>query len=140
MVVPGSPPADDRAALLHALLGYNRDVTGITQDEEFSAFLHDDDGALIAGMYGWIYGGAAEIALIWVRGDQRGRGLGSRLLQGAEDHAWRAGCQQMVIRTHTFQAPDFYRAHGYEEIASIPEYPRGYAYHVLRKVLQGGRE
>ena len=139
-VVAGAPPIDDRFALLDALLDYNRETTGITQDEEFSAFLRDEDGGLMGGMYGWVYGGAAEIALIWVRDDHRGQGLGSRLLQSAEDHARRAGCDQMVIRTHSFQAPAFYRAHGYGEVASIDDYPRGHTYHLLRKPLQAVSE
>jgi ribosomal protein S18 acetylase RimI-like enzyme len=134
-IVAGQPSAADRGALVDALLEYNRQVTGILDDDEFSVFLHDDDGVLIGGLYGWVYGGAAEIALLWVREDRRGTGLGSRLLEGAEDHARRAGSAQMVIRTHSFQAPAFYRAHGYQEVARIPDYPRGHAYHLLRKAL-----
>jgi GNAT superfamily N-acetyltransferase len=134
-VVAGQPPAEDRGVLVEALLAYNRQATGIEQDEEFSTFIHDDAGALVAGMYGWVFGGAAEIALLWVREDRRGGGLGSRLLNAAEDHARRAGCDQMVIRTHSFQAPGFYHAHGYEDVGSIQDYPRGHGYLLLRKAL-----
>jgi ribosomal protein S18 acetylase RimI-like enzyme len=86
-------------------------------------------------VYGWVFGGAAEIALLWVREDQRGAGLGSRLLLGSEEHARAAGCAQMVIRTHSFQPPGFYRAHGYQDVASIADYPREHAFHLLRKDL-----
>lgn len=133
----GRPPGEDRGALVDELLAYSREVTGITQDEEFSAFVHDDDGAMIGGMYGWLFGGAAEIALLWVHADHRGKGLGGRLLESAEEHARRAGCGQMVIRTHSFQAPGFYRRHGYEQIAVLPEYPRGHEYLLFAKPLGG---
>jgi ribosomal protein S18 acetylase RimI-like enzyme len=134
-IAVGSPAGQDRAELVDSLLAYNREATGITQDEELSAFIRDEAGDLIAGVYGWVFGGAAEVALIWVRDDHRGRGLGSRLLNAFEAKAESMGSRQMVMRTHSFQAPDFYRAHGYGDVAAIDDYPAGHRYHLLRKPL-----
>ena len=131
----GSPDSAARGQLLDALLTYNREVTGITEDEELSGFLRDEAGDLIAGVYGWAYGGTGEIALIWVREDHRGRGLGSRILNAFEAKVESMGGRQMVMRTHSFQAPDFYRAHGYGDVAAIDDYPAGHRYHLLRKSL-----
>ena len=120
---------------MDALLAFNRDATGIVEDEELSSFLRDEAGDLIAGVYGWVFGGAAEVALLWVRQDHRARGLGGRLLTAFEAKAAAMGCRQMVIRTHSFQAPEFYRAHGYEDVAAVDDYPAGHRYHLLRKRL-----
>jgi GNAT superfamily N-acetyltransferase len=133
----GTPDSRDRSELLEALLAYNRDATGITEDDELSAFVRDEAGGLIAGVYGWAYGGTGEIALIWVRDDHRGRGLGSRILNAFEAKAESMGCRQMVMRTHSFQAPEFYRAHGYRDVAAIDDYPAGHRYHLLQKPLGG---
>jgi GNAT superfamily N-acetyltransferase len=132
----GSPDSAARGELVDALLAYNREVTGIMQDEELSTFLRDVTGDLIAGVYGWVFGGAAEIALLWVREDHRKRGLGGRLLTAFETKAAEMGCRQMVMRTHSFQAPEFYRAHGYEDLTAVDDYPAGHRWHVLRKTLE----
>lgn len=133
----GNPDSAARGQLVDALLTYNREATGM-DDEELSSFLRDEAGDLIGGVYGWVFGGAAEIALLWVREDHRMHGLGGRLLTAFEAKAAAMGCRQMVMRTHSFQAPDFYRAHGYADVAAVDDYPAGHRWHVLRKPLPAG--
>jgi GNAT superfamily N-acetyltransferase len=134
----GSPDAQDRMELLDALLEFNRDATGLADDQELSGFIRDADGDLIAGIYGWVFGATGEVALLWVRDDHRRQGLGSRLLGAFESKAAAMGSRQMVIRTHSFQAPDFYRTHGYSDVAAIDDYPIGHLYHLLRKAIGAG--
>ena len=134
-IAVGEPAGDDRGELVDALLAFNREATGIEDDVELSAFIRDADGRLAAGIYGWVFGATGEVALIWVRDDQRGRGVGGGLLAGFEEKAASLGCRQMVIRTHSFQAPGFYRKHGYVEVGAVDDYPIGYAYHLFRKPL-----
>ncbi len=66
---------------------------------------------------------------------QRRRGLGRQLLQAAEEEARKRSCLQIVLNTHSFQAPDFYRKLGYSSIAAFDDYPRGYSQIFLRKRL-----
>jgi GNAT superfamily N-acetyltransferase len=134
-VLVGSPPSEDRRALLEELLEFNRSATGLTDDEELYWFIRDDEGGLIAGLYGWVWGGTCEIALFWVREDRRGQGVGGRMLEAVENKARELGCHQMVLRTHSFQAPVFYATRGYEEVGAIQDYPRGHADLLLKKSL-----
>ena len=134
-IVVGEPAGSDRGELVDALLAYNREATNGLDDQELSAFVRDDAGNLVAGIYGWIFGGTGEVALIWVRADVRGHGIGSRLLVAFEEKAAEMGCCQMVIRTHSFQGPGFYRRHGYEEVAAVDDYPAGHSWQVFRKPL-----
>lgn len=39
------------------------------------------------------------------------------MLAAAEDVARDRGCRQLLVSSFTFQAPDFYRRHGYTEFA-----------------------
>ena len=76
----------------------------------------EQDGELVAGVSGWTWGQAAGIAMTWVREDQRGTGVGARLLAAFEAEARERGCTHVFTTSFTFQAPGFYQRLGYEEI------------------------
>jgi GNAT superfamily N-acetyltransferase len=74
--------------------------------------------------------------VLWVREDLRGKGLARRLLDAAEIEAHERGCTQMVTSSHSFQAPEMYRARGYVEYGRIDDYPRGFAHiHFVKDLL-----
>jgi GNAT superfamily N-acetyltransferase len=76
----------------------------------------EEEGDLIGGASGWTWGSAAGIGMTWVREDRRGTGVGTTLLTAFESEARRRGCTHVFVTSFTFQAPDFYRQRGYEEI------------------------
>ena len=91
-----------------------------------SVAVRGDGGDLRAGLYGWTWGGSGYIDLLWVRDDQRGSGLGARLLAAAEAEIGRRGCDRAVLSTHSFQAPGFYARSGYTEYGRTPGYQHGH--------------
>lgn len=125
---------------LDSLLGnliyaFNTEATQITDGEMLNAVLKDEKGNLSAAISGHTWGGCCEIVYLWVNEALRGSGIGSELLQAAEQEAIKRGCHQIVLSTHSFQAPLFYEKHGYQKLATIPNYPKGYEKYIYIKSL-----
>jgi GNAT superfamily N-acetyltransferase len=124
----------DSAALRDALHEFNFATTGYRDGLSLSCFLYDGD-ELIAGIDGFSWGGYARVDYLWVTETQRGKGLGSRLLDAAEAEARRRGCRKIVLDTHSYQAPDLYRSRGYIEFGTTSDTPVGYTQSFFQKGL-----
>jgi GNAT superfamily N-acetyltransferase len=122
----GDADADLAERLDKEISEFNAAVTGHHDGRMLSVAVRGDGGDLRAGLYGWTWGGCGYIELLWVRDDQRGHGLGARLLATAEAEIRRRGCDRVALSTHSFQAPDFYARFGYTECGRTPGYPRGH--------------
>jgi GNAT superfamily N-acetyltransferase len=115
---------------------FNFAVTGVTDGRLLALFLRDAQGSIIAGLYGWTWGGCLEIKYLWVAEAWRGRGHGTRLLAAAEGEAIARGCTQAMLDTHSFQAPLFYQRAGYTIFGVMDNYPTGHAKCYLKKQLR----
>ena len=125
------------AFLVQRIYEFNSKATGYFDGRLLGGSLRDDAGEVLAGFNGYTWGGSCEISNIWVHERHRGRGLGKRLLQVAEAEALRRGCEQVVLMTHSFQAPGFYERLGYERRCAIEGRPKGHSDIVYVKRLQG---
>ena len=128
---------EDVAFLERQIVAFNPERTGIRDGSLLASFVRDDGNAIVAGLYGWTWGGTCEIRYLWVDERLRGQGHGRRLLAAAEGEALRRGCSQVILATHSFQAPGFYRKLGYATLAVIDDYPRGHQQLLMRKALSG---
>src|SRR5690349_20643166 len=86
---------------------FNFATTGIYDARLLAVLLRDDTGRIYAGLSGHTWGGVAEVRFLWVDAAKRHAGVGSQLLQAAEEEARSRGCNKIVLSTHSFQAPDF---------------------------------
>jgi GNAT superfamily N-acetyltransferase len=114
---------------------HNIETTGITEWHPLTFVVRDDDGELAGGVDGWEWGGSCFVNALWVRGDRRGTGLGTALMDAIEEEAARLGCRQVVLETHSFQAPAFYERRGFVRAGEVAGYPRGEAFILMRKPL-----
>jgi ribosomal protein S18 acetylase RimI-like enzyme len=135
--IDSSPEAQEVESLKDRVDTFNMDETRIYDFKEVAIFLRDPPGQMIAGLYAYTWGGCLDIKLVWVREDCRGRGLGSSLMRAAEREAIARGCHIAMVATHSFQAPDFYKQLGYEEIGVLDGYPIHHKKYFLRKPLPG---
>lgn len=115
---------------------FNFARTGIYDARLLVVLLRDDAGRIYAGLSGHTWGGVAEVRFLWVDAAKRYAGVGSQLLQAAEEEARSRGCKKVVLSTHSFQAPEFYRKHGYVATGGFSNYPRGHRSIFLEKLLQ----
>ena len=131
---PAEPTPDDVQYLEDRIYEFNSTVTGIGDGELFAFFVCEDD-RIVAGICGNTWGGTCELRQFWVEESRRNRGFGTKLFQAAEQEARRRGCTQIILMTFSFQAPGFYRKHGFEVLATIDDHPRGYQNMLMRKRL-----
>ncbi|HET7356691.1 MAG TPA: GNAT family N-acetyltransferase [Nocardioidaceae bacterium] len=113
----GGGDSDLDARLSKELDAHNFAAVGESNLEEFTVKVEDSSGGLTAGLSGWTWGTCAGIGMVWVREDSRKEGWGGRMLEAAENLARDRGCRQLLVSSFTFQAPEFYRRHGYTEFA-----------------------
>ncbi len=117
------------------LYEFNVAATGFTDGRYLNAAILDDSGHTIAGLSGHTWGGCCEITRLWVQDSARDSGVGKALMAAAEKEARQRGCEQIVLSTHSFQAPGFYEKIGFEKLCAIPAYPKGYANVIYLKHL-----
>ena len=106
------------------LADYNREKAGFVDSRELAVLLSDpESGSVLGGLLGRTSLGLLFVDLFHVPENLRGTGLGSRILRQAEDEARRRGCVASFLITINFQAPDFYKRHGYEEFGRVESLP-----------------
>ena len=77
----------------------------------------------MAGLVAETFGNWLEIEYLFVKEESRGQGIGSKLLQQAESEAKHRNCCFAFVNTCQFQAPDFYKRHGYKAVFTLQDYP-----------------
>ncbi|CAM3030975.1 GNAT family N-acetyltransferase [Pseudomonas floridensis] len=134
--VKTDPDEDDRLAILAPLRRYNAEQAGDGQSEKVAFLVRDEDtGEVIGGLHARLFYRWLFIELLVVPEQTRGQGLGSRLMQMAEDLAHERNCVGIWLDTFDFQAPDFYRKHGFTEFAQLDDYPPGHQRFFFQKRL-----
>ncbi len=118
-----------------ALTQFNREHVGDDGHTPLNIVEYDAEGNILCGILGGTYWGWMYIDILWVREDHRRKGLGSRLLEEAEKEAVYRGCHHAHVDTMSWQAPGFYRKHGYEVIGVLPDIPKGNRKYLLMKAL-----
>ncbi len=88
-------------------------------------------GVIAEGIGEWMY-----VTLLWVEDAFRRRGFGSSLLREAEREAKQRGAKGILVDTYSFQAPDFYRKHGYSAYGQVEDVPQtGLVWYRFKKAL-----
>jgi GNAT superfamily N-acetyltransferase len=114
---------------------YNTQQAGDNNFQRLCFVLQGPDQEIVGGVLGETYWDWFYLDLLWVKEDLRGCGYGHRLLSMAEDEARQRGAKNAYLDTFSFQAPDFYKQHGYQVFGELQDFPPGYQRYFLRKQL-----
>jgi len=109
--------------IANQIRAYNRSKREEAESEPLNLYVEDEKGNLMAGLVAETFGNWLEIEYLFVREELRGQGIGSKLLQRAENEAKNRNCRFAFVNTYQFQAPDFYLSHGYKEVFALQDYP-----------------
>lgn len=113
----------DEELIFKGLLEYNLTRIEDKNPKDLAIYLRDEDKKIIAGLIGNTHGNWLTIKYLWVSEALRGKYIGSDILRRAEEEAIGRGCKYVFLDTFSFQAPKFYRKHGYKEKFVLEEYP-----------------
>jgi len=128
-----SPAQADLEAVDAGLDDYNETTVPLDGVRQLAAFATDAEGRLAGGAVGRTWGRCCELLQLWVDERHRHAGVGSRLMHDFEAGARTRGCSVFYLTTMSFQAPVFYRRHGYDVLARIDGYPDGIVKYLMHK-------
>lgn len=128
---------DAEAQAVCALLqAFNQRAVGTIRFTPIHLAARDVDGALIGGLVAEVALGWLEVQVLWVGDVERGRGLGSAMLEACERRARELGAHSARLDTFDWQAEAFYLRHGYRCFARLPGYPDAHERIFMSKSLR----
>lgn len=129
-------PLLHEAALVDSGLDqFNHQAADLAAVRRFACFVRSDAGDLIGGAIARHWGRCCEVQQIWVAEQYRSIGIGRRLLERVEEQALREDCQLIYLETFSFQAPEFYRALGYDVVCEFSGFPDDIRKFILQKAI-----
>jgi GNAT superfamily N-acetyltransferase len=126
LIFDTDPDPADISILEDRLYEFNMRATGHTDGQLYGIFLRDENGAVIGGVDGWTWGATCYVRHLYLPEAMRGQGFGGKLMDLIEQQALARGCAMIVLESHDFQAPEFYRRRGFVVTGSVEGYPRGH--------------
>jgi ribosomal protein S18 acetylase RimI-like enzyme len=106
---------------------FNTQASGAHDGRVLAGAVRNAAGEIVAGVTGHSWGGTCQVTYLWIHQEHRHQGLGTQLMKSVEEEALRRGCAQILVGTHSFQAPRFYERLGFRRVAEIQNYPKGHA-------------
>lgn len=127
--------AKDKEIIFQGLLEYNLARLEDKNPQDLGVYLKDDNDELLSGLIGNTHGNWLTVKYLWVSEALRGQSIGSDILRKAEEEARGRRCKYVFLDTFSFQAPEFYKKHGYKEKFVLEEYPLEGKRHYFTKRL-----
>jgi GNAT superfamily N-acetyltransferase len=126
-----------RKAIVGPLVAYNDSQAGPSQNRPLVVLVQDKAGGVIGGLWGYTAYGWLFTQLLVVPEGLRSQGVGTKLMQLAENEAASRDCHGAWLDTFEFQARAFYERIGYVCFGELPNYPTGFSRFFMKKEIGG---
>jgi GNAT superfamily N-acetyltransferase len=129
-------PAESTMEIVEeGLSNFDVQQIGNRKSQRISFVVQAPDMKIVGGVSGemnwnWLY-----VDLLWVKDELRGRGFGHRLMTVIENEAKKLGATKAFLDTYSFQAPEFYKKHGYRVFGELKDFPAGHQKYFLTRDL-----
>jgi GNAT superfamily N-acetyltransferase len=133
-IEPDAKP-EDLQVIRDSLNEFNMVVTGDRNYRPLVIFVRDENDTIVGGVLTDIWGGWMHISYLWIAEPLRKQGYGKQLIAMAEDEARAQNCRGIYLETFDFQAPLFYQKLGYTVFGELADFPIGYSFYYLKKLL-----
>ncbi len=130
-----SPDPADLDVVRNGLDTYDASQGAVVDWVPLALFARDPDDRIIAGLTGGTYWGYLYVGRLWTEQRFRQVGLGSQLLEQAEQEARQRGCHSVHLMTGDFNALPFYLKRGYVVFGELPDMPPGHTQYFMFKKL-----
>ncbi|MFI0430845.1 GNAT family N-acetyltransferase [Mariniflexile sp. HMF6888] len=132
-----TPNKQDTETISQGIINFNNsktsDLEPIEKEIKFFVFVRNEFDKIIGGIRAVCFWNTMHIELLWLSEDCRGKGIGKKLIESAENFAKENGYEKVFVETTSWQAKPFYEKVGYSHIATLNGRPKGHASHYLTK-------
>jgi GNAT superfamily N-acetyltransferase len=134
LTVSSEPEPEVEKVVEEGLNAFNDATVGYADRVPLHVIVRDaESGKIVGGISGKTSLGLMFIDLVYLPEALRGRDIGTRMMEMAEEEARRRGCRAGVLLTINFQAPGFYQRVGWRVFGEIPCDPPGTSRFFLTK-------
>ena len=134
--VCANPDAAQLFPIEEGLNNFNDLMTGMSDRQPLAVLIKSKtNGKVLGGMLGRSSLGLLFIDLFYLPPELRRMGVGTEILFRFEEEGRKRGCTAAFLYTISFQAPDFYKKHGWEEFGRIECKPEGTSRIFMKKCL-----
>jgi GNAT superfamily N-acetyltransferase len=127
LVASDNPAPGTFEAIYSALEYSSRPVIGPAEPRLVTIPIHDDNGGVAGGLWGYTLFGWLHVQMLFVPECLRYRGVGAALMAAAEQEARVRGCRGVHVDTFSFQAVRFYQKLGFVQFGVLDDCPPGHA-------------
>jgi GNAT superfamily N-acetyltransferase len=111
--------------IVDQLIAFNESKAGPRNARRYAVLAFNSIGEQIGGLLAERSWKMLFVSHLYVEASRRSQGIGRGLLERAEELAQKVGCTIVFLDTFEFEAPEFYRKCGYQQIGQL-DVPAGF--------------